>query len=123
MKTDLTESQMVNLRLPDGSVKKFLKPVTGMEVAKEIGPGLAKAALAIRINGEVADLKSQINEDSEFSVVTASDNDALEIIRHDAAHVLAQSVQELFPGTKIAIGPAKPPFDIPNKITPIEAIK
>ena len=106
MKSDLTETQMVNLRLPDGSVKKFPKPVTGMEVAEEIGPGLAKAALAIRVNGEVADLKSQINADSEFSVVTASDGDALELIRHDAAHVLAQSVQELFPDTQVTIGPA-----------------
>ena len=106
MKSDLTETQMVSLRLPDGSVKKFPKPVTGMEVAKEIGPGLAKAALAIRVNGEVADLKSQINADSEFSVVTASDGDALELIRHDAAHVLAQSVQELFPDTQVTIGPA-----------------
>ena len=106
MKPDLTETQMVNLRLPDGSVKKFPKPVTGMEVAEEIGPGLAKAALAIRVNGEVADLKSQINADSEFSVVTASDGDALELIRHDAAHVLAQSVQELFPDTQVTIGPA-----------------
>ena len=106
MKPDLTETQMVSLRLPDGSVKKFPKPVTGMEVAKEIGPGLAKAALAIRVNGEIADLKSQINADSEFSVVTASDGDALELIRHDAAHVLAQSVQELFPDTQVTIGPA-----------------
>ena len=106
MKSDLTETQMVSLRLPDGSVKKFPKPVTGVEVAKEIGPGLAKAALAIRVNGELADLKTQINADSEFSVVTASDGDALELIRHDAAHVLAQSVQELFPDTQVTIGPA-----------------
>ena len=106
MKSDLIETEMVSLRLPDGSVKKFPKPVTGMEVAKEIGPGLAKAALAIRVNGEIADLNSQINADSEFSVVTASDGDALELIRHDAAHVLAQSVQELFPDTQVTIGPA-----------------
>ena len=94
------------ITLPDGSQREFDKAVSVHDVANDIGPGLAKAALAIRVNGKVADLKSQINADSEFSVVTASDGDALELIRHDAAHVLAQSVQELFPDTQVTIGPA-----------------
>ena len=100
------DSRSVKLILPDGSVREFDEPVTGMEVSADIGPGLAKAALAIRLNGNMRDLMMVINEDGEFSVVTVKDEDALELIRHDTAHVLAQSVQELFPGTQVTIGPA-----------------
>ena len=96
----------VKLTLPDGSIREYPGPVTGVDVAADIGPGLAKAALAIRLDGEMRDLATEITQDSQFSIVTAKDDDALELIRHDAAHVLAQSVQELFPGTQVTIGPA-----------------
>ena len=97
---------MVNITLPDGSVRAFEKPVSGAELAASIGPGLAKAALAVKIDGEMKDLAAPIAEDAKVSIVTAKDPDALELIRHDAAHVLAQAVQELFPGTQITFGPA-----------------
>ena len=96
----------VKLTLPDGSVRDYTAPVTGAAVAADIGPGLAKAALAARIDGEMWDLNREIPGDCNFSIVTARDEDALELLRHDAAHVLAQAVQELFPGTQVTIGPA-----------------
>ncbi len=97
---------MVNVTLPDGSVRSFEKPVSGAELAASIGPGLAKAALAVRVDGKMKDLAARIDRDAKVSIVTAKDADALELIRHDAAHVLAQAVQELFPGTQITFGPA-----------------
>jgi len=97
---------MVNITLPDGSVRSFEKPVSGAELAASIGPGLAKAALAVKIDGQMKDLAAPIAKDAKASIVTAKDPDALELIRHDAAHVLAQAVQELFPGTQITFGPA-----------------
>ncbi len=97
---------MVAVTLPDGKVRQYDRPVTGLDVAADIGAGLAKAALAVRIDGEMRDLKREIDKDTAFSVVTAKDADALELIRHDAAHVMAQAVQELFPGTQVTIGPA-----------------
>ncbi|MEE2761183.1 MAG: threonine--tRNA ligase [Pseudomonadota bacterium] len=106
MNDQVTEIDPVQLTLPDGSVRNFNGPVTGAAVAADIGPGLAKAALAVRVNGELWDLNRAIERDAEFSVVTAKDEDALELLRHDAAHVMAQAVQELFPGTQVTIGPA-----------------
>jgi threonyl-tRNA synthetase len=97
---------MVAITLPDGSVRQFDSPVSGAEVAADIGPGLAKAALAIRIDGEVRDLASVIAEDAKVSIITARDDEALELIRHDAAHVMAEAVQGLYPGTQVTIGPA-----------------
>ena len=97
---------MVAITLPDGSVRSFDGPVTGAELAADIGPGLAKAALAIRHNGEMKDLGTTITEDSDVSIVTKKDEDALELLRHDAAHIMAEAVQELFPGTQVTIGPA-----------------
>jgi len=97
---------MVKLTLPDGSIRDYDAPVSGADVAADIGPGLAKAALAVRINGEMKDLSLVIEEDCEFSIVTAKDDDALDLLRHDAAHVMAQAVQELFPGTQVTIGPS-----------------
>ena len=98
---------MVAITLPDGSVRSYDGPVTGAEVAAEIGPGLAKAALAVKVNGELWDLTRAIDTDSEMAIVTAKDGeDALELLRHDAAHVMAQAVQELYPGTQVTIGPA-----------------
>ena len=97
---------MVSITLPDGNVRRFEGPVTGKELAASIGPGLAKAALAVRIDGEMKDLATTIASDASVSIVTAKDPDALELLRHDAAHVLAQAVQELYPGTQITFGPA-----------------
>ena len=97
---------MVAITLPDGSVREFDAPVTGADVAADIGPGLAKAALAILLDGEVRDLSSVIDEDARVSIITAKDEDALELIRHDTAHVMAEAVQGLYPGTQVTIGPA-----------------
>ena len=97
---------MVAITLPDGNVRTFDKPVSGADLAADIGPGLAKAALAIRLNGEIRDLATVIEDDAEVSIVTSKDEDVLELIRHDAAHVMAEAVQELFPGTQVTIGPA-----------------
>jgi len=97
---------MVQLTLPDGSIRSYDAPVTGADVAAEIGPGLAKAALAVKINGEMADLSLPITEDAAFAIVTAKDEEALELLRHDAAHVMAEAVQELYPDTQVTIGPS-----------------
>ncbi|MBY0429583.1 MAG: threonine--tRNA ligase [Rhodospirillales bacterium] len=97
---------MVAISLPDGSVRTYPGPVSGADVAKDIGPGLAKAALAIRLNGVMKDLTTTIDADSQVAIVTAKDQDALELLRHDAAHVMAEAVQELYPETQVTIGPA-----------------
>ena len=96
----------INITLPDGSVKTFDGPVTGAAVAAGIGPGLAKAAIAVEIAGEVLDLERPIARDSDVRIITRKSEEALELIRHDAAHVMAQAVQELYPGTQVTIGPA-----------------
>ncbi len=98
---------MVAITLPDGSVRSYAGPVTGLDVAKDIGPGLAKAALAIRVNGEMKDLTTTLTTDTHLAIVTAKDgSDALELLRHDAAHVMAEAVKELYPETQVTIGPA-----------------
>ena len=96
----------VAITLPDGSVRQFDRPVTGAELAADIGPGLAKAALAIKIDGEVIDLAQNIDRDSTVEIITRKSEEALELIRHDAAHIMAEAVQELYPGTQVTIGPA-----------------
>ena len=97
---------MPAITLPDGSVRDFDGPVTGTTVAASIGPGLAKAALAMEVDGKLRDLSWQIASDARIRFVTRKDDQALELIRHDAAHVLAEAVQELYPGTQVTIGPA-----------------
>jgi threonyl-tRNA synthetase len=95
------------ISLPDGSQRRFEQPLTVHELAADIGPGLAKAALAGRVNGRLVDTSWRIDEDSEVAIVTARDEaEALALLRHDAAHVMAQAVQELYPGTQVTIGPA-----------------
>ncbi len=101
-----TKNSSVTITLPDGSEKSFAGPVTGAEVAGAIGPGLAKAALAITVDGEVRDLSREITGDATIAIITNKSNEALELIRHDAAHILAQAVQELFEGVQITFGPA-----------------
>ncbi len=97
---------MVNVTLPDGSVRQFDAPVTVAQVASSIGAGLAKAALAGRVNGKLVDTSHLIDADAQLAIVTAKDAEALDLIRHDAAHVMAQAVQELYPGTQVTIGPS-----------------
>ncbi|HCH57896.1 MAG TPA: threonine--tRNA ligase [Rhodospirillaceae bacterium] len=96
----------VAITLPDGSVRQFNGPITGAELAADIGPGLATAALAIKIDDELIDLSRSIDCDSTVEIITRKSDDALELIRHDAAHVMAEAVQELYPGTQVTIGPA-----------------
>jgi threonyl-tRNA synthetase len=100
-------TQLIRISLPDGSVREVEPGTTPADIAAAIGPGLAKAALAARVNGEVRDLSRPIEGDAELAIVTAKDEaDALELVRHDYAHVLAEAVQRLFPGTQITFGPA-----------------
>jgi len=96
----------MNITLPDGSIKELPKGSTGLDLAASIGPGLAKAALAVVVNGDQKDLSDSINEDAEVSIITINSNEGLEIMRHTlTAQVLARAVQNLYPGTKLAIGP------------------
>ncbi len=96
---------MINIRLPDGAVKAFPGPVTVAEVAQSIGPGLAKAALAGRVDGKLVDTSFTLDRDAELAIVTAKDKDGLEILRHSTAHLLAYAVKELFPDAQVTIGP------------------
>jgi len=95
----------VAITLPDGSVREFAVTTTGVDVAASIGAGLAKAALAVKVDGELRDLKREIEADAALEIVTAKSPEALELIRHDAAHVLAQAAKELFPDAQVTIGP------------------
>ena len=96
---------MPTILLPDGSERQFSEPVSGFDIAADIGPGLAKSAVAIKLDGIVKDLATVIDDDADVKIITNDDAEALELIRHDAAHVLAEAVQQLFPGTQVTIGP------------------
>ncbi|MHB0917837.1 MAG: threonine--tRNA ligase [Thiobacillus sp.] len=96
---------MVNVTLPDGSVRPFEGPVTVAQVASSIGAGLAKAALAGRVNGELVDTSHVIDADAQLSIVTDRDADGLDMIRHSTAHLLAAAVKSLFPDAQVTIGP------------------
>jgi threonyl-tRNA synthetase len=97
---------MVAITLPDGRIQNFAGPVTGAVIAGDIGPGLAKAALCIRVNDALWDLSREIAENATIAIVTSKDEaEALDILRHDTAHVLAEAVKELYPGTQVTIGP------------------
>jgi len=100
-------TELLKISLPDGSVREVPPGSTPADVAAAIGPGLAKAAIAARVNGELRDLARPFEGDAELALVTSRDEaDALELARHDYAHVLAEAVQSLFPGTQITFGPA-----------------
>src|ERR1700704_6678740 len=96
---------MPNIRLPDGSVKSFPGSVTVAEVAQAIGPGLARAALAGKVNGKLVDTSYRLESDSELAIITERDNEGVEILRHSTAHLLAYAVKELFPDAQVTIGP------------------
>ena len=101
-----TQGVGIAVTLPDGSVRRFDRAISGADVAADIGPGLAKAAIAVTINGVVRDLDYPIESDAEVSIITRKSDEALELIRHDTAHVMAEAVQSLFPDTQVTIGPA-----------------
>ena len=94
------------ITLPDGSIREFDHAVSVLAVAEDIGPGLAKATLAGRVDGDLVDASYVIDNDAELAIITGKNEEALELLRHDAAHVMAQAVQELYPGTQVTIGPA-----------------
>src|SRR5688500_14384851 len=96
---------MPNIRLPDGSLKSFPGPVTVAEIAHSIGAGLARAALAGRVNGKLVDTGYRVDGDAEVSIVTERDPDGVEVLRHSTAHLLAYAVKELFPDAQVTIGP------------------
>jgi threonyl-tRNA synthetase len=96
---------MVNITLPDGSVRKFDNPVTVGEVAASIGPGLAKAALGGKVDGKLVDVSHRLGHDAKLAIVTDKDADGLDLIRHSTAHLLAYAVKELFPDAQVTIGP------------------
>ena len=97
---------MLKITLPDGSVRQFESAISGADVAASIGAGLAKAAVAVRVNGDLWDLGRTIEEDSKLEILTRDSDDGLELLRHDAAHILAEAVKELWPDTQVTIGPA-----------------
>ena len=96
---------MPTIMLPDGSKREFADAVSVMEVAQDIGPGLAKATLAGRVNGHLVDASSPITADASVSIITARDEEGLDIIRHSTAHLLAMATQDLYPGAQVTIGP------------------
>ena len=96
---------MPAVTLPDGTEKRFDEPVTVQAVAASIGPGLARAALAGRVDGRLVDTSYVIDDDAELAIVTERDPEGLEVIRHSTAHLLAQAVKELFPEAQVTIGP------------------
>ncbi len=96
---------MPEITLPDGSRRSYDEPPSVVEVAADIGPGLARAALAGRVGGQLVDTDFRIENDADVAIVTSRDADGLEILRHSTAHLLAQAVQELFPGAQVTIGP------------------
>ena len=96
---------MPDIKLSDGKKISFSKETNGLEIAKKISTSLAKEACIISVDGELKDLSFIINKNAEVKIITSKDKEGLEVIRHDAAHILAMAVQELFPGTQVTIGP------------------
>jgi threonyl-tRNA synthetase len=96
---------MINITLPDGSQRQFDNPVTVQDVAASIGAGLAKAALAGKVDGQLVDASFPIEHDASLQIVTDKSPEALEILRHSTAHLMGQAVQRLYPGAQVTIGP------------------
>ena len=96
---------MPDIKLSDGKKISFSKTIDGFEIAKKISKSLAKDACIMSVNGKLRDLSFSIDKDVQVKIITTKDKEGLEVIRHDAAHVLAMAVQELFPGTQVTIGP------------------
>ncbi|HEU4700301.1 MAG TPA: threonine--tRNA ligase [Gemmatimonadales bacterium] len=120
----------IRLTLPDGSVREMPQGTTGRQLAESIGAGLARAAVAVRVDGQIRDLDRPLETDAQVAILTERDPDALEVLRHSAAHVLATAVRELFPGAGIGFGPPIEDgfyydFEVPRPFTPedLEAIE
>src|SRR5579862_4299282 len=116
------------ITLPDGSQRSYDRPITGAEIARDTGPGLAKAALLLRLDGKLVDLATSVDRDARIAIVTAKDPDALEVLRHDSAHLMAEAVKELYPDTQVTIGPAIEngfyyDFARPHPFTPDDLVK
>ncbi len=114
---------MVKIKLPDGSVKEVAEGTTGKQIAEKIGPGLAKAALAVKINGELKDLSKPVEEDADLQIITARDDEGLEIMRHSCAHVMAEAISNIWPEAKLVYGPTIEngfyyDIDLDEKISP-----
>ena len=105
MLESVESARPVILTLPDGNTMTVTTTTTGMDLAQSIAPSLAKAALAVKVNGEVRDLSRPFEEDAQVQIITSKDDDALELIRHDCAHLMAEAVQELYPDTQVTLGP------------------
>ena len=101
----VTSSNDITVTLPDGAQRQFPRGFTGLQIADAIAKSLGKAAIAIRVNGTVWDLSRPLEQDAAIAIIRRQDADALELIRHDTAHVLAEAVQTLYPGTQVTIGP------------------
>ena len=96
---------MPQIQLLDGKKIPFKKSINGFDLTKTISKSLEKTALVMEVNGQLKDLSHEITDDSKVRIITAKDKEGLEVIRHDAAHIMAMAVQELFPGTQVTIGP------------------
>ena len=99
-------ADLINIKFPDGKSTKIEKGLSGFDIAKQISISLSKTAIAFKVNGKILDLSRTVEDDSEIQILTKEDNDALDIIRHDCAHVMAEAVQSLYPGTQVTIGPS-----------------
>ena len=97
---------MIAITLPDGSIRRYERAVTGYEIASSIGARLAQDAVVVKIDDKLSDLTLPVAQDARVEIVTRTSEEALEIFRHDAAHVLAEAVKELYPEVQITIGPA-----------------
>jgi len=96
----------IQITFPDGAVKQFDSPITGLQIADGISSGLRRNSVAIEVNGESWDLNREITTDAAVSIITRDSEEGLEVLRHDAAHVMAEAVKELYPETQVTIGPA-----------------
>ena len=99
-------TEQITITLADGNKRKIDNGLTGFELAKSISKSLAKEAIAINVNGQIKDLSCSLISDSTVNIIKRENKEALELIRHDCAHVMAEAVQNLFPGTQVTIGPA-----------------
>ena len=99
-------SNKITITFPDGNTKSVQKGISGFELANQISKSLAKESVAIQIDGKICDLSLELNQDCKVVIIKRENEEALDIIRHDCAHVMAEAVQELFPGTQVTIGPA-----------------
>ena len=99
-------SDNITITFPDGNTKSVEKGISGFDLANQISKSLAKESVAIQIDGKICDLSLELNQDCRVVIIKRENEEALDIIRHDCAHVMAEAVQSLFPGTQVTIGPS-----------------